>query len=440
MLANAMTNTVAAMAGLSTMASDARIGYYPRPDPEAVSSATRCSTIYGSAAPPWGPSTDYFTSTSYAYRVKTQLLTPKPFTTSVSTTSTYTEWETAPNNLTKTVYTDTYTWTNYLTTTETVYSTSTTTTSVLSSTTVTTADDFTPVQANYPQATQYVDDWAHHDNWAVEDEYFQDEGDDPYILLLAADRAQPLLLDALAPTTSNNATSTPNPSGEASKVDCLVTIINVYEAGTSTTKSYVSPPTYTRTAIISTETITSTVRTRTKTNPTETPYTYSLASALEIRSWYTETTTKTKTVRFTSSTFTASANQPQTTTTEFPSSTTTFYAACATNNIIDTYDKYPLDRLAADWHSKNLTILRSDRSEVTNATACCATAARNADTIFFKYDGICEVFIDDRVADWSDTSAKINVEVLFEPRERGWWGVAVGNGPRGKISFSSLWV
>ncbi|OSS48577.1 hypothetical protein B5807_07081 [Epicoccum nigrum] len=336
------------MAGLSTMASDARIGYYPRPDPEAVSSATRCSTIYGSAAPPWGPSTDYFTSTSYAYRVKTQLLTPKPFTTSVSTTSTYTEWETAPNNLTKTVYTDTYTWTNYLTTTETVYSTSTTTTSVLSSTTVTTADDFTPVQANYPQATQYVDDWAHHDNWAVEDEYFQDEGDDPYILLLAADRAQPLLLDALAPTTSNNATSTPNPSGEASKVDCLVTITNVYEAGTSTTKSYVSPPTYTRTAIISTETITSTVRTRTKTNPTETPYTYSLASALEIRSWYTETTTKTKTVRFTSSTFTASANQPQTTTTEFPSSTTTFYAACATNNIIDTYNKYPLDRLAAD--------------------------------------------------------------------------------------------
>ena len=185
MLANAMTTTVAAMAGLSTMASDARIGYWPRPEPEAVSSATRCSTTYGSAAPPWGPSTDYFTSTSYAYRVKTQLLTPKPFTTSISTTSTYTEWETAPNNLTKTVYTDTYTWTNYLTTTETVFETSTVTTSVLSSTTVPTMDGFTPVQANYPQATLHIDDRADRSNWVVEDEYFQDEGDDPYILPFA---------------------------------------------------------------------------------------------------------------------------------------------------------------------------------------------------------------------------------------------------------------
>jgi hypothetical protein len=285
------------MAGLSTMASDARIGYWPRPDPEAVSSATRCSTTYGSAAPPWGPSTDYFTSTSYAYRVKTQLLTPKPFTTSVSTTSTYTEWETAPNNLTKTVYTDTYTWTNYLTTTETVYETSTITTSVLSSTTIPTIDGFTPVQANYPQATLHIDDWADRDNWAVEDEYFQDEGDDPYILPFAAAGA-PILLDALATAaiaTSKNTTAPPSPSSHASKVDCLVTVINVYEAGTSTTKSSVKPPTYTRTAIVSTETVTSTVRT--KINPTETAYTYSQASAIELRSWYTETTTKTTTVR-----------------------------------------------------------------------------------------------------------------------------------------------
>ena len=77
--------------------------------------------------------------------------------------------------------------------------------------------------------------------------------------------------------------------------DCLVTVINVYEAGISTTKSSVKPPTYTRTAIVSTSTVTSTVRT--KINPTETAYTYSQASALEVRSWYTETTTKTSTVR-----------------------------------------------------------------------------------------------------------------------------------------------
>ena len=107
---------------------------------------------------------------------------------------------------------------------------------------------------------------------------------------------------------------------------------------------------------------------------------------------------------------------------------------------MDTFDKYPLDRLADDWYSKNLTILRPDWSEVENATACCDVAARNADEIFFKYDGGCEVFVDDRVADWSNTSAKINVEVLLEPRERGWWGPSFGNGARGSVRFSSLWV
>lgn len=120
--------------------------------------------------------------------------------------------------------------------------------------------------------------------------------------------------------------------------------------------------------------------------------------------------------------------------------TTTFYAACGTDNIVDTFDKYPLDRLADDWYSKNLTILRPDYLEVGNATACCNVAARNPDAIFFKYDGQCEVFVDDRVADWSNTSAKINVEVLFEPRERGWWGPSFGNGARGSVRFSSLWV
>lgn len=37
-------------------------------------------------------------------------------------------------------------------------------------------------------------------------------------------------------------------------------------------------------------------------------------------------------------------------------------------------------------------------------------------------------------------ASKIDVEVLYEPRERGYWGVTVGNGPRGSVSFSSLWV
>ncbi|KAF2997840.1 hypothetical protein E8E13_001698 [Curvularia kusanoi] len=426
MLAEAMTTTAAAMAAFGTQLSDSRIGCWSRASPDFSSSVSRCSTTYGSAPPPWGPSTDFFTSTSYAYRVKTQILTPKAITTSVSTTSTYTEYETAPNNLTKTIYTDTYTWTNYLTTTETAYTTSTITTSVLSSTTVPTPDGFTPVAAYYPQATQHVDDWADRDNWAVEDEYFQDEGDDPWIIPLALDAAQPVLLDAAAATgisSSSAAQNTTTSSGpQPSKVDCLVTVVNVYEAGTSTTKSYVPPPTYTRTAYVSTETITSTITT--KISPTETPYTYSMASGLEISSWYTETTTSTETV----------------TTTEYPSSTTTLYAACATNNIIDTYNNFPIDRLADDWERKNLTIIRSSWSDITNATACCATAAQQPNAIFFTYNGQCEVFVDNGVANLANSSGQVNVEVLYEPRQRGWWSLTVGNGPKGRISFSSLWL
>lgn len=279
--------------GSSNIMADSRYGGWQGNSPSAVSSASRCSTTYGASAPPWGASTDYFTSTSYAYRVKTELLTPKPSTTSVTATSTYTQWETAPNNLTKTVWTETYTWTNYLTTTATVSETSTITTSILSTATVPTPDGFTPVAAIYPEATKHVDDWDDRENWAVEDSYFQDEGNDPWILPFAANALRDgALLDAAAPLVAE---STPVRTDQASKVDCLVTMINIYDSGTTTSKSYVSPPTYTRTKYIATETTTTTVTT--KVNPTETPYTYSMASGLEIKSWYTETTTNTETVR-----------------------------------------------------------------------------------------------------------------------------------------------
>lgn len=99
-----------------------------------------------------------------------------------------------------------------------------------------------------------------------------------------------------------------------------------------------------------------------------------------------------------------------------------------------------MNNLADDWYSKNLTIIRSDWSEITNASACCANASQYSNAIFFKYDGTCEVFLDDHADFGYNASGKINVEVLYEPRERGWWGLTVGNGPRGSISFSSLWL
>ncbi|KAF9695665.1 hypothetical protein EKO04_006574 [Ascochyta lentis] len=401
MRAMAMNTTVSALAAAGTILSDSRIGCgWPRESPAEVSSVTRCSTKFAASSPPWGPTTDYFTSTSYAYRSKTELLTPKPSTTSVSATSTFTEYETAPNNLTKTVWTDTYTWTNYYTKTETVSSTFTVTTSVLQTATVPTRAGFTPVAAAYPEATQHVDDVEDQDQWTVEDAYWQDD---------FVSQQDPEVPDAVE-------------SGVASKVQCLITLINIYDSGTTSSRLYVPPPTYTRTNYVTTETITSTVTTRV--SPTETPYTFSMASGLESRSWFTETRTNVET----------------TTTTDYPSSTTSVYAACATDNVVDTYKGWPLNSLADDWYSKNLTIIRLDWSDNTNATACCATAAANPNAIFFKYDGVCEVFVDDRTETGYNASAKIDVSVLYEPRERGWWGMTVGNGPRGSVSFSSLWV
>jgi hypothetical protein len=100
-----------------------------------------------------------------------------------------------------------------------------------------------------------------------------------------------------------------------------------------------------------------------------------------------------------------------------------------------------LNNLAEDWYSKNstVTVIRSDWWEFQNATACCNNASQYSNAIFYKYDGTCEVFLDDARTGYN-ASGKIDVEVWYEPRERGWWGLTVGNGPRGSISFSSLWL
>lgn len=73
--------------------------------------------------------------------------------------------------------------------------------------------------------------------------------------------------------------------------------------------------------------------------------------------------------------------------------------------------------------------------------------------MFYTYDGSsCDVFVDGS-EEWGGYSngsysdggysdgevAKIDVPVWYEPRDRGWYGFTVGNGPRGRISFSSLW-
>lgn len=126
----------------------------------------------------------------------------------------------------------------------------------------------------------------------------------------------------------------------------------------------------------------------------------------------------------------------------YPSSTTTEYAACATDNVIDTYKDFPLNNLAENWYNKNSTVkvIRSDWWEIQNATACCNNASQYSNAIFYKYDGACEVFLDIHADAGFNSSGKVDVEVWYEPRERGWWGPTVGNGPRGSVSFASLWL
>ncbi|CAO2655680.1 Nn.00g044830.m01.CDS01 [Neocucurbitaria sp. VM-36] len=393
----AMNTTFAALA--STMVEDYGIGWR-QSSPDEASSFTRCSTQFAASSPPW-VSTDYWTSTSYAYRSRTELLTPKPSTTSVLATSTYTEYETAPNNFTKTVYTDTYTWTDYQTQYETISVTSTATESKFYTTTIATQAGLTPIAVTYPEATRHVDEYNDDDLWSVEDSYSQDDPGVPQ------ESEIPVALQ----------------SGPASKVDCLVTLVNVYYQGTTSSKLYVTPPTYTRTKYVTTLSTTSTVRT--KVSPSDsTVTTLTMASGLRSISWFTETRT----------------NVATTTTTEYPDTVTSVYAGCATDNVVDSYKGWPLDRLADDWHSKNYTVISSGWDEIANETACCASAATNPNSIFFKYDGsTCEVFVDDDVSYGYNATTKIDVPVLYEPRDRGWYGLTVGNGPRGSISFSSLW-
>jgi hypothetical protein len=271
MKAMAMSTTMAAVAMTGSMMADDSLWFRPESAAE-VSSVTRCSTKYAAATPPWGPSTDYFTSTSYVYRPKFELLTPKPSTTSVSATTTYTQYETAPNNLTRTIWTETDTFTTYLTTTETEFSTATFTTYEVQTTTIPTQPGFVPVAAIYPEATQHFDDLEDQDQWSVEDAYWQDD------LELQQEPEGP---------------ESPQ-SGLPSKVECLITIINMYNSGTTSSKLNLPPPTYTRTKYVATETTTITVTTRI--SPTETPVTYSMLSFSAIPSWFTETHTNVKTV------------------------------------------------------------------------------------------------------------------------------------------------
>lgn len=253
------------------MLADSRWGW-PQPLPDKVSSVTRCSTKYAASSPSWVP-TDYWTSTSYVYKSRTELWTPKPSTTSVSATSTFTDWQTAPNNLTKTVYTDTYTFTDYRTQYETVSVTATVTKSLFYTATIPTQLGFTPVAATYPEATQHVDEYSDKDLWSVEDAYSQDESE--------------FLQEPEVPDTFQ--------LGNASKVDCLVTIVNSYYQGTTSSKLYVIPPTYTRTTYVATVTTTTTVST--KVAPSDrTTTTWTMASGSPIPSWITETHTNTETV------------------------------------------------------------------------------------------------------------------------------------------------
>lgn len=230
-----------------------------------VETITACTTQYGPAknTTDYGleyVSTDTYTTSAWTYFSKTEVLTLRPSTTTLSATSTSTSYLYPADNWTTTVYTSTYYDSYVATQTEAVPFTTTVIVSQVETLTVPTLEGFIPVGSASPGAAKKTNSWDIPDGWDVQDVYWTTE-----------------------PSTTNIATGYPiytdllwrrdEQSSQPLKVDCTVTI----QSNSFYTTSYikVSGPraTLTRTEIVATETSTFTVRTKPTAPPPTSVYT-----------------------------------------------------------------------------------------------------------------------------------------------------------------------
>lgn len=235
---------------------------------------TACATQYGptrNATESWLDyvSTNTYTTSAWAYFSKTEVLTLRPSTTTISATSTSTSYLYAPNSWTTTVYTETSYTTFEATQTETVPITTTLTVSQVETLTVSAFEGFIPVGSASPDAAKKTNTWELPDDWDVQDVYWTTEpsGTGIYTGYLSRRDQQ---------------------TGQPSEIDCTETIQSNGFYSTSYITIAGPRATFTRTQVVATETTTFTVHLK----PTATVS----VSTVEDLYWVTNTSYTTETV------------------------------------------------------------------------------------------------------------------------------------------------
>ncbi|KAF3004190.1 hypothetical protein E8E13_006378 [Curvularia kusanoi] len=397
-----------------------------------VESITACTTQYGSTEnntnywTTWVP-TDTYTTTTWANLWKTEVVTPKPLTTTLSTTSTSTWYSYVGDNMTTTIYTSTYYDVSTVTQTKTVPSATTTTLTQVETLTVPTLTGFVPIASASPYASKKPNGWEDPADWDVEDVYWS-----IFPAYSTLEWFGPF--DYTMPTPTLLWRRQETQSAQPSKVACTVTVRSHNFVTTATVKQSGPRATFTRTEVVATTIFTSTVRTKPTTTPPSTLQTQ------ELMLWKTNTSYITTTV-----TAVETATE-----TAFPSSTSV-QAACGSANIVDSYNGYMLHR-PLDWFPNNANYTKQeiwgwDPNPVNSAEECCARAVVDPKTIFWKWDYGCEIWKGDAAscpteAGINGTSGgKIGVDVYYEPiSDQGYFSsFDVGNGACGDVGFVSLW-
>lgn len=263
-----------------------------------IESFTACTTQYGPASnntQQWNPwiSTDTYTTTTWARFFKTEILTPKPSTTTLSATSTSTYYHYPGDNMTTTVYTNTYFETVTSTQTETIPSSTTLTVSQVETITVPTLEGFVAVASATPEAAKRPNDWDNSNDWDVEDVYWTSEPSNDYPYTFETlDRFMPLY--RALPT--NMVRRQDAQSSQPLRVACTLTVQSNGFWNVVSIKQSGLRATYTRTKIVATVTSTSTVRLKVTAPPASTVFTLSDDYYFINTSYTTETTTAVETV------------------------------------------------------------------------------------------------------------------------------------------------
>lgn len=265
-----------------------------------VETHTACTTQYGPAknnSEPWLDyvSTNTYTTSAWSYFGKTELLTLKPSTTTLSATSTSTSYFYPADNWTTTVYTSTYYDTYQSTQTETVSFTTTSTISQVETLTVPALNGFTALASASPSAAKKTNSWeiSIPDGWEVHDVYWTTESSSglPVITASAFEYYGPLPQDYPGYISRRD-----EPSGQPAKIDCTETV----QSNNFYTTSYItlSGPraTFTRSEVVATQTSTFTVHTKPTAPPPTSVYTIEDTLYTGNTTYVTETVTTTQTV------------------------------------------------------------------------------------------------------------------------------------------------